>query len=113
MTCYNLFGEPEDDDELWNVNIPKSKGSCNIVAPDISTDSMSQPLRIRKVNIGSAKNPKFANARDYWGEETMAKITDLLHEFQDLFSTQFSEMKGILGDLGEIKIMLKPDANPV
>ena len=43
----------------------------------------------------------------------MAKIMDLLHEFQDLFSTQFSEMKGILGDLGEIKIMLKPDANPV
>ena len=29
------------------------------------------------------------------------------------FSTWFSEMKGILGDLGEMKIMLKPDAKPV
>ena len=24
MTCYNLSREPKDDDELWNVNIPKS-----------------------------------------------------------------------------------------
>ena len=43
----------------------------------------------------------------------MEKITDLLHEFQDLFPTKFSEMKGILGDLGEMKIPLKPDAKPV
>ena len=43
----------------------------------------------------------------------MAKITDLLHEFQDLFLTQFSKMKGILGDLGEMKIPLKTDAKPV
>ena len=42
----------------------------------------------------------------------MREITDLLHEFQDLFPTKFSEMKGILGDLGEMKIPLKPDANP-
>ena len=38
---------------------------------------------------------------------------DLLHEFQDLFPTKFSEMKGILGDLGEMKILLKLDAKPV
>ena len=43
----------------------------------------------------------------------MAKITDLLHEFQDLFPTKFTEMKGILGDLGEMKISLNPDAKPV
>ena len=74
---------------------------------------MSQPLRIRKVNIGSEDNPKFDNVEDYWGEDKKAKITDLLHEFQDLFPTQFSEMKGILGILGEMKILLKPDAKPV
>ena len=43
----------------------------------------------------------------------MAKITDLLHEFQDFFLTWFSEMKGILGDLGDMKIMLKLDAKLV
>ena len=43
----------------------------------------------------------------------MEKITYLLHEFQDLFPTKFSEMKGILGDLGEMKIPLIPDAKSV
>ena len=43
----------------------------------------------------------------------MEKITDLLHEFQDLFHTKFSEMKGILVDLGEMKISLKLDAKLV
>ena len=38
---------------------------------------------------------------------------DLLHEFQDLFPTKFSEMKGILGDLGEMKIPLKLDVKLV
>ena len=38
---------------------------------------------------------------------------DLLHEFQDLFPTNFSEMKGIVGDMGEMKIPVKPDAKPV
>ena len=79
----------------------------------MSTESMSQPLKIRKVNIGLEENPKIANIGDYWDKETMAKITDLLHEFQDSFFIRFSEMNGILGDLREIKISLKLDAKPV
>ena len=43
----------------------------------------------------------------------MEKIKDLLYEFQDLFPTKFSEMKGILGDLVEMKILLKQNAMPV
>ena len=74
---------------------------------------MSHPLKIRKVKFGSEENPKFTNIGDYWDEETMEKITNLVHEFQDIFLTQFSEMKGILGDLGEMKIPLKQDAKNV
>ena len=87
MTCYNLSREIEDDDELQNVNIPKFEGSHSVAALEIPTDSMNKPLRIQKVDIGMAENPKFANVGDYWDEEMMAKITDLLHEFQDLFPT--------------------------
>jgi hypothetical protein len=43
----------------------------------------------------------------------MEKIVDLLHEYQDLFPTAFLEMKGIGGDLGEMKIHLKSDAKLV
>jgi hypothetical protein len=65
------------------------------------------------VNIGTEDKPKFANIGDYWSEETIEKIVDLLCEYQDLFPTTFSEMKGIAGELGEMKIPLKPDAKPM
>jgi hypothetical protein len=40
-------------------------------------------------------------------------IIDLLCEYVDIFPTTFSEMKGIVGELGEMKIPLKPDFKPV
>ena len=79
----------------------------------LSNDKFLKPLRTKKVNIGSPENPKFANIGDYWDDETVGKITDLLHEFQDLFPTKFLEMKGIIGDLGEMKIPLNTDTKPV
>ena len=78
--------------------------SRDVTALDIPTDPMNRPLNIRKVNIGMEENPKFSSVGDYWDEEIMENITNLFHEFQDLFPTKFSELKGILGDLGEMKI---------
>ena len=74
---------------------------------------MTQPLKTRTVNIGSEECPKYATNGDYWDDEMVSKVTQLLHEYQDLFLTKFSEMKAILGDIGVIKIPLKPDAKPV
>jgi len=73
---------------------------------------VTKPLKIKKVNIGTKEYPKFANVGDYWDDETVSKITELLREYQELFPTKFSEMKGIIGDLEVMKIPLKPDAKP-
>ena len=113
LECYNISGKLEDDDELQNINILETEGGHDVIALDVPTDPMTQPLNIKKVNVGTEENLKFASVGDYWDEETMTKITDLLHEFQDMFPTKFSEMKGILGDLGEMKIPLKLDAKLV
>ena len=43
----------------------------------------------------------------------MEKITYLLHEFQYMLPTKVFDMKGILGNLGEMKILMKPDAKPL
>ena len=60
------------------------------------------------------EDPKFSsNNGDYLDDLKMGKVTDLLHEFQDLFSNFFFEMKGISGDLGEMEIPLKPNVKPV
>jgi hypothetical protein len=37
----------------------------------------------------------------------MEKIADLIRKYHDLFPTTFSEIKGIVGELGEMKIPLK------
>lgn len=55
------------------------------------------------------EHPKFYNVRDYWDDETDSKIIELLHDYQELFPAKFSEMRGIVGYLGVMKIPLKPD----
>lgn len=41
------------------------------------------------------------------------KVAEFLCEYQDLFPTNFAELKGIIGYLGIMKIMLKPDVKLV
>lgn len=43
----------------------------------------------------------------------MDNVTQLLCEYQDIFPTKFSDLKGIIGDLGMMKITLKPEMNPI
>ena len=112
MTCYNLSGDPKDDPT--NINILESEGSCVVEGSNISNEQFIKPLKTKKVNIGLEETLKFANIGDYnWDKETVAKIIDLLHKFQDLFPTNFKEMKGIVGDLGEMKILLRPNGRTV
>jgi archaellum component FlaC len=60
------------------------------------------------VNIGIEDRPIFVNIGDYWSNETIKNIVDLMHEYQDLFPSMFSKMKGITKELGEMKILLNP-----
>ena len=112
MQFYNLTGEPDDDEPL-EINIPESEGMSAVEGVVMYSDQFLRPLKIKKVNIGSAENPKSDNIGDYWDDETVGKITDLLHEFQDMFPTKFFEMKAIVGDLGEMKIPLRLYAKSV
>jgi hypothetical protein len=43
----------------------------------------------------------------------MNEVHNLLHEYEDLFTQKLSELKGIKGAMGEIKIELKPDSRPM
>jgi hypothetical protein len=109
--CYNI--NVDEDDDPRNVNIAETKGQRDIEGPRVELPFIGQPIKIKKVNIGTEQAPKLANVGDYWGDATIDKITKLLHEYQDLFPTKFTDMKGIKGPMGEMKIPLKPDARPV
>ena len=64
MECYNVKGEPGDDDPL-DVNILDSKFTCAMEGFGICSDQFLNPLKFKKVNIGSLKNPKFSSIGDY------------------------------------------------
>jgi hypothetical protein len=108
---YNI--NAAEDDDPRKVNITKIEGQRDIEGPGVELPFIGHSIKIKKVNIGTEQTPKVANFGDYWDAFTIDKITKLLHEYQDLFPTKFTEMKGIKGPMGEMKIPLKPDARPV
>lgn len=63
--------------------------------------------------MGMEETPKFTSIGDYLDEETVGKVADLLRRYHDLFPKNITEMKGIAGELGEMKIPLKPDVKPI
>jgi hypothetical protein len=67
-------------------------------------------IKVNKFNIGTIENPKMANIGDYWDEKTKESIIELLCEYNDLFPTMFTKMKGIAGELGEMMIPLRSEA---
>ena len=60
MQFYNITWEADDDDPL-KINIPKSEGIHTVEGVVITTDQFLKQLKIKKVNIGSVENLKFAN----------------------------------------------------
>jgi hypothetical protein len=63
---------------------------------------------LRKFNIWTTEQPYIDIEGDYWDEKTSQEINSLLREYEDLFLEKFSELKGIKGAMGEMKIELKP-----
>jgi hypothetical protein len=95
------------------VNILETEGQRDIEGLGIELPFFGQPIKIKKINIGTEQAPKLQNVGDYWDNDTISKITELLHEYQDLFPTKFTNMKGIKGPMGEMKIPLKSYARHV
>ena len=100
VECYNPA--IDEDDDPRNIDITQSEGHCEVHEPAIEAPEVTQPLKTRTVNIGSEEQPKYATIGDYWDGELASKVTQLLHEYQDLFSTKFSEKKGIIGAVADI-----------
>jgi hypothetical protein len=95
------------------VNIVETKGQRDVEGLGVEIPFIEQPIKIKKVNIGTEQTLKIANVGDYWDVATIDKITELLHEYHHLFPTKFTDMKGIKGPMGEMRITLKLDARPV
>ena len=40
-----------------------------------------KPLKLREVNIGTEEQPKLAKIGDYWDDEIVGKVVELLTEY--------------------------------
>jgi hypothetical protein len=109
--CYNI--NADEDDDPRKVNIAEIEGQRDVEGPGVELPFIGPLIKINKVNIEIEETPKLANIEDYWDVATTDKITKLLHEYQDLFPTKFTDMKGIKGPMGEMRITLKLDVNLV
>jgi len=78
LECYNVTAEEEEEEYLWNINIPEIKGQRNVEGPKAVNPDILEPLKTRKVNIGSDTQPKFTKIGDYWDEDTTNKVAELL-----------------------------------
>lgn len=112
LKCYNVTTEEEDED-LRNINILEEEGHHKVEGPQIENPNTTTPLKTRQMNISIEAKPKFSNIGDYWDDAIVEKVAQLLCEYQDLFPTKFSELKGIIGNLGVMKITLKLDSKPL
>ena len=81
--------------------------------PPLELEVFVVSIKVKKFNIGTLENPKMASIGDYRDEKIVESITELLHEYNNLFPTMFTEMKGIVGELGEMKIPLRDEARPI
>ena len=74
---------------------------------------MDAKIKIKEINIAKEGDPKMARIGDYWSEQQTTEIVDLLKEYQDVFARDYKDLKGLVEEMGEMKIDLLPDATPV
>jgi hypothetical protein len=113
FSCYHVQEEASDEEDLRDIHIEEAEVERDVEGPPIELKFIYVPIKLKKVNIGTVDHPKMASIGDYWDEQTVESITKLLHEYNDLFPTTFIDMKGIVGELGEMKIPLRPEARPI
>ena len=70
-------------------------------------------FKTKEFNISSDDRPKMEKIGDYWNEEQTTEIVNLLKEFQDVFARDYKDLKGLVHEMGKMKIDIKPDIRPV
>lgn len=93
LECYNVVME-EGEKDPRKINIHEFEGECEVEEAKAEIPDISNRLKNKQVNIGSEAQPKFAKVSDYWDEDVVDKVIELLCKYQDLFPTKFFDLKG-------------------
>jgi hypothetical protein len=80
LSCYHVQEEAPYEDDLHDIQIEELESERDVEVPTIKSDVIYVPIKVKKVNIGTAEKPKMAIIGDYWDDQTIESITKLLHE---------------------------------
>jgi hypothetical protein len=70
-------------------------------------------LKIKQLNIDTEDQPQLAFIGDYWDDVIVFEVVALFKEYANMFPQSFTKIKGIEGELSEMRIELKPKAKPI
>jgi hypothetical protein len=78
LACCNITEVDQYEEDLRNIQVPENEGGHAVQGLELETYAYVKPLKVHKVNIGTKHNPKLKNIGDYWNDDTVEKITDLV-----------------------------------
>ena len=90
LSCYHVQEEAPDEDESRDIQIKEGEGERELEGPPLESEVIVVLIKVKKVNIGTVENLKMAIIGDYWDEQTVDRITELLCQYIDLFPTTFT-----------------------
>ena len=65
---------------------------------------MDVEIKTKEVDISNDDIPKLDKIGDYWTEDQKAYIINLVKEYQDAFARDYTDLKGLVQDMGQMKI---------
>jgi hypothetical protein len=74
---------------------------------------MDAEIKIKEFDISNDDRSKMVQIGDYWFDKQTADIVNLLKEYQDVFARNYKYLKGLVEEMGEMKIELIPRAKPI
>jgi hypothetical protein len=85
-----MHEEAPDEDDPRNIQIEEVEVAREVEGPPQESKLFIVLIKVNKVNIGTIENPKMASMGDYWDEQTVERIIELLREYNDMFPKTFT-----------------------
>ena len=106
--------DKEDTDRMTTANFPATfsqfKEGSRPINEAKAPEWLDAKVKTKEFDISNDDRPKMAKTGDYWSKEQTTEIVNLLKEFQDVFARDYKDLKGLVHEMGKMKIDIKPDA---
>ena len=94
--------DKQDTDRMNAVDFPTTfsqfKEGSRPINEAKAPEWLDAKVKTREFDISNDDRPKMAKIGDYWSEEQTTEIVNLLKEFQDVFSRDYTYLKGLDGN---------------